>query len=60
MVELAITVAAVLFLCWVAFYGFAILCAIGRTIWDDKEMRYGVLALLPFLLLWFGLWLWRH
>jgi hypothetical protein len=45
MVELAIWVAAFLFLCWVAFQGFAIIAAM------DKKILFSILAIVGLLLL---------
>jgi hypothetical protein len=55
-VELAIGVAAFLFLCWVAIQGFALMWAIFESITESKEGRYTLIALLPFLLLWLVAW----
>jgi len=58
MVELAIGVAAFLFLCWVAIQGIALTWSIFEAILESKEAKYGILALLPFILLWLVLrWL---
>jgi hypothetical protein len=51
MVELAIGVAAFLFLCWVALQGISLLGAIFEALGENKEVRYMVIGLIVCLLL---------
>ena len=58
MVELAIGVAAFLFLCWIAIQGFMILAAIFGAITESKEGRWLLGLGIPLFLLWIALEIW--
>lgn len=53
MVELAISVAAFWFLCWVAFLGIAIICSIFAAMAEHKVLGLFALAVVLLLVRWF-------
>jgi len=58
MVELAIGVAAFLFLCWVAINGIIMVCTIFAAITESKEGRWLLGLGIPLILLWIALEIW--
>jgi hypothetical protein len=52
LVELAITVAAFLFLCWVAIQGFAIICALFAAMKEHKILGLFFLFIALLLVRW--------